>query len=348
MRSYSETETAPAVATTDTPTLHDVADSSSPPQLPTFGKTMAMNNLACKHMECGNYEKAVKVLTNAFYTFRKAYQRLSNELDATSTATRTATAAEPTSSAKQNDDDDLFFGFRSKLMTNKRRKKKRVRSTAAVSSMSTAATTAASTATTPGAFDEDNSSHEEEEEEPEVTMYSNPIQLPPDYPVNQETCTFLSTSITFNLALANHLYGLELWEQLLQQKPHEEPSKIFKTLKSNSCILKYLHGAGKLYEYTIRLERARSKSSAMSRRSPFVLMAILNNLGQLHSILHNTVLTKKCFQQLQSAVMCWLQMEGLQSSSNNKRSRNQELIQLFLENSMLALQMVPQITAAAA
>jgi hypothetical protein len=42
----------------------------------------------------------------------------------------------------------------------------------------------------------------------DVVMYGDPIRLPPDYVIARETCVFVVTAVTFNLALAYHSLGV--------------------------------------------------------------------------------------------------------------------------------------------
>jgi hypothetical protein len=180
-----------------------------------------------------------------------------------------------------------------------------------------------------------------------ASVYSNPIRLPPDFPITQESCGFLSTTITLNLALANHLYGLELLER---QQHHPAPSPVL-----SSMIHQHLTSASRYYEYTIRLERARQKEEqcrmaaaapfSQSHQppassssllpplfvSPFALLVVLNNMGQLHVALSNKDRSQRCYRQLQSTLMFLL----LHSS---KGTNNSKEFAVFIENAALGLQ----------
>jgi hypothetical protein len=140
-----------------------------------------------------------------------------------------------------------------------------------------------------------------------------------------------------NLALANHLHGLELQMQ-------HAPERI---------VQQHLTGAGRYYEYTIRLERARqqeeqrrmikcaaeaahllSPSSMLPPLfiSPFVLLVILNNLGQLHLAMSNKDRSQKCYRQLQSTLMFLLLHRHTTSLSTNAND-----LAVFMENATLGL-----------
>jgi hypothetical protein len=189
----------------------------------------------------------------------------------------------------------------------------------------------------------------EEQEKNAVSVYSNPILLPPDFPVTQESCGFISTTITLNMAIANHLYGLELQQQ-------HAPLQL---------VQQHLAGAGRYYEYTIRLERARQQEEqsrilestasggAVSSTLAFplfvsilALLVILNNLGQLHMALSNTHQSLKCFRQLQSALLFLLLHKTNHPSSIATKSKD---LAVFMENATIGLgTKTSRFTAAAA
>jgi hypothetical protein len=191
--------------------------------------------------------------------------------------------------------------------------------------------------------------HDEETDPVSVSVYKNPIHLPPDFDIVQETVGFLSTTITYNLALSNHLCGVELYEKL--SNIGVDPTAILK----NTSVMKHFQSAGRLYEYAIRLERARTHQHQVRRQqllvSPYVLMSILNNLGHLHTTLQNVDQATKCYRQLQSTLMYMVQVGRHRHPSSSRGAthgkQHQHMIQIFLENASVGLQ-TTRMTAAAA
>jgi hypothetical protein len=211
--------------------------------------------------------------------------------------------------------------------------------------------------------------YQDQHPEEVASVYSNPIHLPPDFPVTLESCGFLSTAITINLAMANHLCGLEL---LKRSSP------------SSNSTAQYLVNAGRYYEYTIRLERARQQeeharmvASAANATahgwynfrllpplfvSPIALLVILNNLGQLHAAMQNPDRAQKCYRQLQSTLFFLLlhrsntnindnDNHNHQGSSRNDISHSVQQrndLQVFMENATLGLQTASSRPPAAA
>jgi hypothetical protein len=229
----------------------------------------------------------------------------------------------------------------------------------------------------------------------EAAIYCKPIQLHPDFPLTRQSCGFLSTSITLNLAMAHHSYALEIRKSITSNKSNS---------KTKNLMVHHLNSAMQYYEFTIRLEKARThqyqpgltetSSSATDSStsatpllstlfiSPFALMVILNNMGQLNLVLENSTKSEQCYQHLHRALMYLLVQqnfdvqtseplpvppsesstltESLPSSSNNNSNDNsndnskfprisRHDLQVFLDNVMLGLQLsCPQATAAAA
>jgi hypothetical protein len=223
-----------------------------------------------------------------------------------------------------------------------------------IDSVASATASAAASSATPSPCVENDSEEDDDETEEDVaSVYSNPIYLPPDFPITQESCGFLSATITLNLALANHLCGLELQE--LRDAPV-------------SAIHEHLTSAGRYYEYTIRLERARqqeeqrrmTQASAVSALyphplsssllpplfiSPFALLVILNNLGQLHMSLSDKERSQKCYRQLQSTLMFLFLHDTKHSNSLKNNSKD---MAVFMENATLGLQSMTSRPMAAA
>lgn len=324
------------------PALASAAQHQDAAAPPSFAKTISMNNLAAQHLEHGDYEKAIKAFTLAFYSFRKAYHQLSaqqhqqqQEEEQTST-----TAPQPHSQDPLHHCTDAMFFKAPRRKFHRQYSNNTTSSTSSKPVMkevhhSENAATEAAMVSSACCCSSYNDEEQDDDSDYEITLYCNAIHLPPDFPITKESCGFFSTAITFNLALANHLYGMELQEQ-----PY-----------MSTDSLKHLKSAGRLYEYTMRLERARAmqltnSSSSNNQQplfvSPLVLMCVLNNLGHLHTLLSNTLLSHKCFSQLQTAVVCWMHTKQQQNDSCR------DLMQCFMENCLVALQQVHRNTAAAA
>lgn len=133
----------------------------------------------------------------------------------------------------------------------------------------------------------------------DLVVYQNPVFVPSDLEVSIEACGLVSTSITFNLAMSNHL-------DASQSKDKE----ILKT-------------AVRLYEYGFSLERIRGKFFV----SPFFLVTILNNLGHIHRLIENFDRSRKCFRQLLSTLFYLTQVKGANPAD----------LEVFFGNSSLGL-----------
>jgi hypothetical protein len=135
----------------------------------------------------------------------------------------------------------------------------------------------------------------------------------------------------------------------------------------HNLVQQHLAAAGRYYEYTIRLERARQQeeqrrmvdAAVMAAQppltssvvtvlpplfiSPFALLVILNNLGHLHATLSNEGRSKKCYRQLQSTLMFLLLHKVKNQSSSNVESENKNQnsyskdLEVFMENATLGL-----------
>jgi len=150
----------------------------------------------------------------------------------------------------------------------------------------------------------------------DVVVYKHPIQVPLDLDPNMETCSLVSTVITFNLALANHLDGI--------QRRNKE----------------VLQSAVRLYEYGLSLERIRGKCFI----SPFFLITILNNLGAVHRLLeaideeYEQQRSKKCFHHLLSTLLYLTQIKGI----------NPKDLEVFFGNASFGLSRTSILCAASA
>jgi hypothetical protein len=153
-------------------------------------------------------------------------------------------------------------------------------------------------------------------ESDDVVMYQHPIQIPRHLEPNMENFSLISTAITFNLALANHLDGV--------QRKNKE----------------VLQTAARLYEYGFSLERIRGKFFI----SPFFLVAILNNLGSLHRTIesidskHEQDRSQKCFLQLLSTLLYLTQIKGANPSD----------LEVFFGNTTCGLSRTSKLCAGAA
>jgi hypothetical protein len=119
-------------------------------------------------------------------------------------------------------------------------------------------------------------------EDAEVVIYQHPIRVPESLESSIDSCGLVSTAITFNLALANHLNGLQTKDEAI------------------------LKTAARLYEYGISLERIRGRFFV----SPFFLVSILNNLGHVHRIVDDMGRSQKCFRQLLATLLYLTQTRG--------------------------------------
>lgn len=310
-------------------------------------------------MERGQYSKAIQSLTASFFSFRKVYRyhRQQQQQAGVSVVTAGSGPISPTAPASTTIleatlvNTDSFF-YRSAPPRRRQRD---------------------------NSCDYGNEQDQEEEsDQVEVSVYHNPIYIPAEFAFDPEsTVGFISSAITFNLALANHLHGMDLLEE--QQENHHSfctSSSLYHKKQIEKCFI----SAGKLYEYTLRLERARSVSqrngadscppssttttttttvSLLIRSGPMILMSILNNLGQLHVQLNNVPQSKKCFGHLQGLVLCWVQFTRQKNNRNNRNNgrdhqqhqhqqQHHDLIQSFMENSMVGLDQLLRTTALAA
>jgi hypothetical protein len=343
--------TPPPTADTDVDDTCDVSVSVSvsvsvddPDPTVAFRKTIAMNNAGVQLLDRGEPAKAAKVLTSAFYVFKKAYYKRKHQL--------------PSMADYQG--SSLIDKVQSILLNANtiQQPRRPAASASASASVSSSPSPSGGKTTSPDAQAEQ--SLDEETDPVSVSVYRHPIHVPSDFDLLQETVGFLSTTITFNLALANHLYGIGLHEKL--SIGQADPMMI----RKNTTVMMHLQRAGRLYEYAIRLERARTHQNKEEQPqqqqrgqqllvSPFVLMAILNNLGHLHTTLQNADQATKCYKQLQSTLMYMLQVgrrrqhpsSSRGATQESQKQRHRDMIQIFLENASVGLQ-TTRMTAAAA
>jgi hypothetical protein len=321
-------------------------EATTTPSTTTFHKIIDLNNLACDYVHqrrrgC-DYEKAIDGLTTAFHMLRKQYR----ETPTGAGAVESQQANEKQQQQQQQQQQppsrisyynaDHFFFLRHPVEQRRESQSKKMmmlkkkinndrrnlggatkdQETAAVASMVTTTADAAAAAT-------------EILSPRSSALYNKPIRISKDddefltsATATTASCsstsvaTFLLTTITFNLALMNHLYGLQLLfkEGVQDDEGQQQPSP------PKSKSIEYLYNAGRLYEYTLRLEKSRScyalsSSNAQSQQSssssffiimtPFIVMSILNNLGHLHFTLNQKEQSKATFERLQSTVMLY-------------------------------------------
>ena len=185
-----------------------------------FRKTIALNNAGVQLLDRGEPAKAAKALTSAFYVFKKAYYKQKHQL--------------PSMCNFESSSIDKVQSILLNANTHPR-----------PSSTTVSSSPSPSGDKTPPEVDEDPVS---------VSVYKNPIHLPQEFEILQETVGFLSTTITFNLALANHLCGIELYERLALNTANPNSTMMLQ----NTTVMKHFQSAGRLYEYAIRFERART------------------------------------------------------------------------------------------
>jgi hypothetical protein len=354
----------------------------------TFHKIINLNNVACDyvlHNGC-DYERAINGLTTAFHMLRKLY-RATTAGAGTGAVQSQQQQQQPGTRTSYYNADHLFFfrqpvqqrreSLSKKMIMKKIILKKDTKNLRGPSTRSERGTAALKVVTTAAAAMDASSTS---------TLYNNPIHISKDDDVfltSTTTCssisitTFLLTAITFNLALMNHIYGLQLLnKEGVQDDDGQQPPP-----KSKST--EYLYNAGRLYEYALQLEKARScyalcssnraqsqSSSSLFIMSPFIVMSILNNLGNLHFTLNQKERSQKTFERLQSTVMMYIlsrrsgsesrsgggstgddsssslssqQEQSHQSSSSSSPppssvySQRKELIQFFFHNSYVGV-----------
>lgn len=116
----------------------------------------------------------------------------------------------------------------------------------------------------------------------DIEIYGHAIIVPETLETDASSCGLISTAITFNLALANHHNALQT-----------NDTEMFRT-------------AARLYEYGFGLERIRGKFFV----SPFFLVTVLNNLGQIYRSVDDVDRSEKCFRQLLSTLLYLTQIKG--------------------------------------
>jgi len=146
---------------------------------------------------------------------------------------------------------------------------------------------------------------------------------------DQKQCTtsaFLTTCHVYNLALAQHLRGIELLEVASREDRRnkavfgptesrdnsgDEGSSSYFTSQARECLCR----SGRLYEHVMRTEGARSgcPSEQPNKQRTHththtqigvlkVVLACLNNLGHLHGHTQNPVLARSCYNQVQRII----------------------------------------------
>merc|ERR1719162_2218456 len=116
----------------------------------------------------------------------------------------------------------------------------------------------------------------------------------------------LTTCHAYNLGLVNHLYGLEIL-----RSGHDGEASFENVTATGSPISKsriYFDRAGRLYEFTLRMERSRTKRDRNNHNSHqnkvinaprlIIVLWCLNNLADLYQKTNQVVRCKQCYKQL--------------------------------------------------
>ncbi len=136
----------------------------------------------------------------------------------------------------------------------------------------------------------------------EFFIYSRPISIPRTLPVDyQETRAIVSISILFNLALAQHVYAIELC-------PHIHGSERQELTRR----------ALKLYRLAFHLQYSHNEDvtafGLLPRPSNMLLLALMNNSGHTYHMLGESEGSSACFQHLFSSLM-WLRSTSWSQAS---------------------------------
>lgn len=226
-----------------------------------FEKAIAFNNAGAQHIEREDYKSALKALTVAFYSFKKTYnqnQRCPPPTSGPSPSPSSPASSSPASSAPAS---SASLATPSSASASSQQENQQHNKTSNIDEFMKKLP-----------YD---TSDEEQDKNKVSIVYQHPIRLPETLESSMDSCGLASTAITFNLALANHLLGLET---------------------KNVDVLKT---AARLYEYGISLERIRGRSLV----SHFFLLSNLNNLGHVHRNVNDSDRSRKCFRQLLSTLL---------------------------------------------
>lgn len=147
---------------------------------------------------------------------------------------------------------------------------------------------------------------------------------------------FLNACHSYNLALAHHLLGLQV------------------LLTPTRDAKKHLDVSGRFYEYTLRLERVRYKNHQTNKAEsgiscwmdPRIVLACLNNLGNVHYHSDQVIQSRQCFRQLQTSTrMLWNTLGRHQTSSLRYLEIQQSYLPIFCLNAGKGLTRLHQLQA---
>lgn len=177
-------------------------------------------------------------------------------------------------------------------------------------------------------------------------LYEKPIELPPYFFDEEEklwrcpipsVCTFLSSVVTFNMALAHQLAAYSTIPSEQQASPLSQHRVVedgfYKTM---------LHKATRLYEICVTLQEERNQSDI----SLFDI-AISNNLGIILMQSNDSTKAKECFQFALSAIMLLLnKSNGRNDSAHNGHGICHHDIDCFLHNASCTMRIALAAPAA--
>ena len=109
-----------------------------------------------------------------------------------------------------------------------------------------------------------------------ISIFQCPLRIHSETIISDDTCTEICAILTYNCALAHHLYGVEA------RRPEY--------LKQALYLYQTAHG--------IHLRQERVEESDVS-----FTLAVLNNVGQLHDLMGNTVASARCFHRMLRILM---------------------------------------------
>ena len=140
----------------------------------------------------------------------------------------------------------------------------------------------------------------------EIFVFDQPIHVSPPSPSPvpmrcHKYLTSLAFVLLFNLALAHHLYAMEQ-----AANPGQEGTEARTLTPTSQCPRRLLMKAIRLYEMAYLAQESEDAIHMTALEN----MAIVNNLGQIHTILDNQKASEHCFQHL------WKLMTFVSQSGN--------------------------------
>lgn len=114
----------------------------------------------------------------------------------------------------------------------------------------------------------------------DISIFQSPLRIDPMTTIDEDTCTEVCAILTYNCALAYHLNGMELTQ-----------------VEGRSTSLKH---ALSLYQksHAIHLKMGQVEDADVS-----FSLAILNNVGQIYSLMGNMVASARCFHRMLRILM---------------------------------------------